>query len=349
MRVITFLQDIQDIWLLNSFLRAGSEVIYAKSVKITSPHLFLDVLENKNYSLHEFKGVDDQKFNHLLKNCDHFLTKECLPFLGENPYAEKTYSIGWCGESGTYDTKVEIRDRYRFHFVESQYKPLYDRLGLENIIYNSPKYYFLNGKNRRDICDLLGLDSNRRYMTFFDSSMGDIKGARALVEKIRERWLEVNGEELVLIHKRKMKHKKRNIRDEEGISGISRTMDSFGTTIFYDGNNFARGIFYHEGLMLQFVSEICISLPSSSVVESEVLDEKIISIWNHPKLKGEELYQDVLRGGKGYRMAQSPNTFRVYPEDTEVDLRQFLANFKKKSFDHTKQFEVHPLLEKLVK
>lgn len=320
------------MWLLNFFLEAGSEIIWKPSNKITSPYLFLDRL-NK-FQLHEFKGFEDKKFINLIKNCDKFITKECLPFYGPHSFADKVYSLGWSGESATLNTRasINIEDGYKYHFIEELYFPLYEKLGYKNIEGNSPKYYFLNSITKEQVFEELNLDPSQKYATFFGSAIGDLVGER---EKILNHIIEYcNDNKINIIFKNKMKFGDKKPKQ-------------INCKYFYKGDDF----WYHQGLLLQTISEFSIGLPTSSCVESETLGTRFISFWGHPKLKGEELINDIIKYGRAYRIAQGNNTFRIYPEDkfdeeTKMKLEDFLERDVK--YDFNKKFEIHPLLKELI-
>ena len=175
---IFFLNDIQDMWLFNNLLQGGDEILYNTTGKITSPHHALKFL-GANFKLTSWRELGKDYVRYIDK-CDAFITKECHPFTGldvsldtrtsPSPLKDKTYSISWVGESAATnfnkDCRNDIRGKFRYHFVDPLLVPLYTRLGLkEGIIPNNPKYYFLNGLNRKKACQLLGLDNNKKYIT----------------------------------------------------------------------------------------------------------------------------------------------------------------------------------------
>lgn len=328
MRTILFLSDIQDLWILHPFLKPRIEIIWAPTNKITSPHKYLDQL--KDYHLHEFRGVEDKKFLNLLNACDYFITKECKPFLGNNPFAEKTYSIGWCGESCTYNTRnsINIENSYKYHFCEQHYLRLYFKMGFDknSIMPHSPKYYFLNGQTRESICGMLGLDPEKKYATNFSGNIGS--ATPNTLQFINEYFKRNNIE---ILTKSKMKH---------------------GAGTKFRGDNFKNGNCFHEGILLQSISVCSFGLPTSSCVESEVLGTRFISFWAHPRMKDDELYDDIIKNGKGYRMAQSSSTFRIYPEEkfeeTIPKLEEWLERTKEQKYNFDNKFDIHSLLRKFV-
>ena len=113
---IFFLNDIQDMWLFNSLIQAGDEILYNSTGKITSPHHALKSL-GTNFKLTSWRELGKDYVGYI-DNCDAFITKECHPFTSldvsldtrtsPSPLKDKTYSISWVGVSLQLQILIKI-------------------------------------------------------------------------------------------------------------------------------------------------------------------------------------------------------------------------------------------------
>lgn len=332
MRIVFFLSDIQDLWLFAPFLRVGSEVVYANSRKVTSPAAHLAYLVGFGFKLHEFCGIDDAKFKSIMKNCDVFVTKECLPFTVSHGYVDKIFSLGWVGESAVTCTAYNILGLYAHHFCEEHFLELYRRRGFTNVHSPHPKYAALNGMTRARVCEIFGIDSSVKYATFFTSAIDQLSDGQRAITSSLVRWCHKNG--VRIIQRNKMKHAAR------------RWPIDLGDPVLIDESE----LLYHPGLLLHAISEFVVTMPSSLAIEADVMRAPCIAMWSDPPAAGDELLQEVMSTGRGYRLAQSDRILRIYPDDgVEKRLDEALDYIERRVvYDFSSEHRVHELLRPLL-
>ncbi len=352
MKRLFYIHDIQDMWLFGSVLKKGDTLVYnALSNKCTSPPKFLNDLGD--FKLQSFKG-DFDSLNALIDNCDHFITKECLPFtskyLSANPFVkkrnrQKLISLSWLGESAN-DSNVyyaAVKNNYKIHFCPPHDLPIYRKLGFKNLSSIEPKFSALNSMNRQRACRILGLSSSQKYATFIISSGGGLahEGVlkdlyssknRLLVNSIYEYC---NKNNIKIILKNKLKHAK----NREGFKG----------DIFFEGNN----IRYHQTLLLMSISEFTAGFGSSAALEADVLEAPYINFTAVNPYRDAALpygdWFDPSRQGLCHvpLLAQGSSIFSIYPKD-DLDLKgppllSFLNQAKPPNF--LKKYPLHPIFK----
>ena len=320
-----FLNDIQDFWLFNELIQEGDEILYNSTGKITSPHHALKLLK-PNFKLTSWVKLGKDYLKHL-DNCDAFITKECHPFTGldvsldirtsPSPLKDKTYSISWVGESLATNInkncRNDIRDKFRYHFVDPVLIPLYNKMGLiEGIVPGNPKYYFLNNLNRKKACQLLGLDHHKKYATILVTQAHEPTPNEI---KILDRIIEhCNENDVGIIFKTKIKYHnfyRKNIKHD----------------YFFSGNKLR----FHETLILMLISNFTVGFSTSAALEAEFMGVPFISFWRTEKhdkefgvdIQSLEFFHEnfdkaarIADKNLSYRMAQSDNIFVVKKSET---------------------------------
>ena len=326
-RNIFFLNDVQDVWLFNTLVRRNDLVVYNTIGKITSPHLHYDILEKylvgnigcQLVSMNKIKTLKNLE-NTINSECNFFITKECHPYTSldvpldirqsVSPVRDKTISIGWVGESTVSyaDHRYRIRDKYLYHFVEPQLVPVYQSFGLtKNIVANNPKYYFLNETDRDELCRLLGLDPQKRYVTLLITKLHDYSDNQLkILGHILQHCDKVG---LQVIFKTKMKY-----------NDFGRELVKYDH--FFSGDN----IQFHQTLALMCVSNLVIGFSSCASLEAETIGVPFVNFWKNElhdidthvdKQNLEWLYKNFhetaskIKRNYGYRLAQKNTTFNI--------------------------------------
>ena len=341
MKYLFFISDIQDIWLFSYlFDRLGSfKIAYKKSGKVTSPHNFIDYFNKISKESFRFTGLDDEKFTKEVKECDYFITKECLPFVDNGEFSEKIIGISWVGETiaKTHDLSSsqppnpkKIIKGCKHFYVDSQLKEFYDFLEF-NVKPTSPKYYFLNNTSREDICKALGLDHNKKYFTVFSNPNVYIDDRVIKIFNHISKFAKDMGYECIV--KNKMKH-----------GNYAR--DDIEHTFFCDGGPQFK---CHPGIMLQSISEFSIGFATSAAIEAEALGSRFISLWRHEIKDMDSIFSSILEIGNGYRWAQSENIFNICTSDNLESIVNKLDEFIEKSSnrDFSNRFEEDSFLQSL--
>ena len=333
MKKLFYIHDIQDLWLFNSLLKKGDSIVYNKtSNKCTSPHNFLDQLQD--FKLISFKG-DFNALNALIDNCDQFITKECLPFthtyLSAFPKIRKRnknkiISISWNGESLVPAAPYleSVKNNYKLHFCEPSQLNFYKDSGFKNLSTQIPKYYLFNTLTRKKACDVLGLDTAQKYVTFIISSGGGLfssglskdvysKNNHELVSFIKQ-YCSHNNIQILL--KSKLKHNK----NQEGLKGDKS----------FHGDN----VFFHQTLLLLAVSEFSVIFGSSAGIEAQAINAPCVFFLS-----------DELIDINKWNISKS-TTLSVFPHTPIKDLKRKTKSFLQKARPPSlpQTFPVHPLL-----
>lgn len=333
MKKIIYFADIQDIWLFNYFLEDRKEntiIIYEKTGKITSPHLWVEDLKKLSPSVYRFEGIESDSFNTLMKECDWFITKDNLPFIAPHSYTDKIISISWVGESVNRSCKTKnLTAGFHRFYVEKQLTELCHLRGFSNAVSSTPKYYFLNRFNRTALCHMLGLDPAKRFVTLFTNHFFNIdKRVKKILQHITD-FCQQHEYELILKNKLKQgDYSKDLLRHDHFFRGEPK--------------------FYHPGVMLQAISEFSLGFSSSAAIESEIINGRFISFWKHPYISLEDTKQAVIENGASYRLARSDNTFNVCTNHCLSDILEQLGSFLNAS-THTeeKYVEIDSFLEQV--
>jgi len=356
-----FLNDLQDYWLFNELIGIGDDIFYNTTPKVTSPHHLvsrLSQLKPVPPNLISWREIK-QDFAAILDNYDSFITKECHPFSGTSvsrdvrkspsPVREKTFSVGWLGESASHwahkDYLYNIRDKFLYHFVEPQLVPIYEKCGFtENIIGDSPKYYFLNSLNRKKACQLLGLDYTKQYMTILVTKFHDYTSNE---EKILDHIIRYcNDNDIGIIFKTKMKYHdfyQSNIKHQ----------------YFFSGDCWM----FHQTLALMMISNFVVGFSTAASLEAEFMGVPFINFWKIEEHDTEfpvdiqdlEFIQNNFHlicaktrcRNIAYRLAFSKNIFNIKKSDAyEYDtIKDSLQNFLESAEEpiQVRKFDVHPL------
>lgn len=334
-----FLNDIQDIWLMNCALLDGSTIIYNSTSKKTSPHRYLDKLSEK-FNLIKFDSVDSE-FIKLMDRCEFFVTKECMPINNMNGvFKNKVLSLSWCGESAGCKKIIgdiySIKDSCRTNYVEKILFQVYEREGIYNNCDLVPKYYFLNGHTRESICGILGVDPNLKYVTIlanphFESSKSSIQILENIIGWSRKRGFEI-------VTKNKIKYG-------------TALKNFFGKSIFFQGDD----IFYHQTLLLMAISEYTVSFTSAASIEAAHMGTTMVNFWRSghysPKNKNEynndEAIVNMMNYGYSSNLAHCDNIFHIYYGQSlrEIDSNLFSFLSNRKNYDFSKRYDVDPVFK----
>jgi len=355
-----FINDIQDYWLFNQLVRVGDDIFYNTTNKITSPHRSLSQLEQSGLVFTKFISWREikQNFTKFLEDYDYFITKECHPFtsldvplstrISPSPVKDKTFSIGWVGESiishPPGDSRYNIKDKFLYHFIEPQLIPIYKNLGFgKNIIGNSPKYYFLNSLNRKSACQLFGLDHTKKYATILVTKAHE---PTLNEDKILDHIIQYcNKNDIEVIFKTKMKY-------------LDFYRDKIKHQYFFPGDNWM----FHQTLALMMISHFVIGFSSAAALEAEAVGVPFINFWkteDHDReysvdeqdlgFLHENFHRLASKARRNwvYRLAQSENIFNIkasklYEYST---IRDALHNFLELAHEpiQVQKFDVHPL------
>jgi len=300
-----------------------SIVIINRTDKITSPCNFIDRLQDYNVKI--FAG-NNSEFRSMIDSCKYFITKECLPFFGHNEFYDKTISVSWVGESlyTPSPPPYNITGCYKYHFVESQLVPLYLNRGFKRISSLIPKYYMFNGVDRESVCKILGLDSDKKYVTIFTNRFFSFEPKCTRIFNKILGYCKNNNINVVI--KNKLKYG-------------NFMCDSKQHNNHFSGDN----IFYHQSLLLNSISEFSIGFGSGSALEAECLYSPFINFWHHKKTSGIELENDIGYSGSTYRLCGGSTTYNVHQgvdyDDIKDSLFDFIGLSSKHSFDQ--KFEIH--------
>ena len=322
---ILFLKDIQDVWLFSHFIENGyfqkNHKLYfmiettAKISAVQNWPGFVKSLGINETNMFAFEGEKSESFKMALEKCRYFITKDFLPFESLTQFSEKLVVLSWVGESTNraphgYNKKF-AQPGYRKLYCEKILVPVYQHMGFE-ADEKIPKYYFLNNNSRSDICRMLDLDPEKKYVTVFNNMWfnGDAKtGARDNNLTVRTKEIydyiisqaQKRGYEIIV--KNKMKY------DAAKYSAVPGS--------HYDKYSAGTPSLYHTGISLMAISEFSVGLATAAAIESEHLGTRFISFWKHdPATLGEDLYEDIVSGnGQNYRLAQGKNTFIVNKND----------------------------------
>lgn len=356
MKLTYFLADIQDIWLFSWFIdHVDTEevnVFYEKTGKVTSPRNFLETIEAafSTKNVIRFEGVNHELFRKKVKESDYLITKDCLPFTNENDsLLPKVISCSWVGENVSKDANVGPSPKKMFHqikaqFVEDQIVPVYEKLGFKNVHSTSPKYYFLNNFSDRDhLCRYAGLDPSKKYITIFPTP-----GFQSADTRKPPRWekplpsvMEIREFILEYAHKKGF---------EVIIKNKMKYGDEMANSIKF--SHFFQGLpsLYHQGVILQAISEFSVGFGTCAALESETIGGRFISFSRHEDLEKDDLYESCSKIGNNYRLALSDNTFTVRKDDSlpyiRKDLDYFIRTSTSRNFD--KKIEVNKYLASLL-
>ena len=114
---------------------------------------------------------------------------------------------------------------------------------------------------------------------------------------------------------------------------------------FFGGDD----LFYHQGMLLQVISEFSVGFSTSAATEADVMGTRFVSFWNRDAEDFEDLCEDVANHSGEYRLAQSKNIFPIYPgyklPEEEESLLRFMEDSK--ATDCQNKFEIDPFLESI--
>jgi len=332
---ILFLKDIQDVWLFSHFIENAKNrkiklyFMIETTEKVSAVQRwpkFVGELGINQSNMILFEGENSNSFKRALESCRYFITKDFLPFESITGFAKKLIVLSWVGESANrsphiYNKKF-AQPGYARLYCEKLLTQVYEHMGFESDS-RIPKYYFLNKKSRKDLCEIIGLDPEKKYITVFnnmwfngDATKGVRKNKLALqtreiydhiISKARNKGYEV-------IIKNKMKY------DASNYKSVPES--------YYDKYSPGTPSLYHTGIVLMSLSEFSVGLATSASVESEHIGSRFISFWKHDHASGKALFEDIASGsGQCYRLAQGKNTFNVGVNDNLADIIDNLEIF----------------------
>jgi hypothetical protein len=361
MKRLFYIHDIQDLWLFGELLESGSTIFYNNSRrgaggKCTAPWRFVDQLKDFNLIPYKEDFIEMQR---AIDECDQFITKECHPYPcagfsngkrslqdTKQRNKEKLISLAWIGESSNPSVRYHhaVKDSYKMLFTTTQYAPIYKALGFNNISSQEPKFTQLNNLDRQKACEILKLDSSKRYATFLISAGGSLDSSGALnnlysdqnkvfIDRIKAYCKDNNIE---IISKNKRKH----FGATKGLPGKTR----------FHGTN----LFYHETLLLSNISEFTVGFGSSAVLEAEEMGCNYVNFLaqKHIGQDAEKIWLSCRDGNQKSckiihpsGLSQKKSSFDIEPnstiKQTSVDLENFLNNSSAANF--SKKYSLHKI------
>ena len=247
--------------------------------------------------------------------------------------------MSWSGESSIASNQYidGVRDNYKIHFCESQYIPIYNLLGFNNLSAKIPKFYILNQLDRNTACSILNLDPNKKYVTFIiTTGLSAVPGHPMSRKGVAEHLYTENNfkildsiqqycseNNIVTIQKNKLKYGTENC-------GVK-------TDMFLGGDN----MFYHQTLLLMSISEFSVGFASSAVLEAESMNCNYINFCPSKLKSIDESREDFVNPNQPpyslhCLLAREKSTFNIYTsskiQSIENELFEFINNSSPDNF-----------------
>lgn len=161
--------NVQDFHLygnLIDYYGDRSVILYDKKVnKITSPRNNIKILNTFKCNKLGYSNIEE--CINLGKKCSHVISNEGQPFQGDLKLPFKLIGLSWTMEYYVHGPRfLNLCERFYVDCNYEQLKETYDLSQYPVVYDNHPKYYILNNKTKQDICNLIGLDSSKKIVTF---------------------------------------------------------------------------------------------------------------------------------------------------------------------------------------
>lgn len=266
MRIGFVVTDIQDFhlyaFLVDLYIDKKHDVkLYYNSVlkKVTSPKKNIKLVKQYKCSYDSYSDMKD--CIKKVSDRDIVFTNEGMPFEYVNlPF--KMIALSWATEAYVHGKRfLNICDSF---FCDCSYDVLKDAFDFSKykckVIYDKhPKYYILQNKTRKDVCDILGLDENPKYVTVLGPAPAQdykprLKEIRKLVDFFKN-----NGYKI--IYKQKPK------------------CPDLVNICYYDIEMFHKHKKYSTSLLLTYISDFVVAFNSSGVVESIRTDTPFVNLF----------------------------------------------------------------------